>query len=324
MKKRRILLRLAPVVVVLAIVVLVFCLFSPVYYVTKVSQTYNDGSVSTMLVDFDPSEKTVSYTLNSSKQFFTFDDFGNVLTFTDQSTPSRNTTYQYDDHGNLISENNDPNHYYDYTYDENGILVKKQEYMQGALNKVWIYDSNGNLIEEDGPEHFVYTYDEQNLLSAEYEIVDGEQTLRSLYTYNEKGQLLQSSHYENLENGTQQLSSTVSYTYNARGKLVGKYKDSGKNDYENSTWTYDKQGRLTSFTYETKQTTQVHTWSYNIFGKLWDYTITKGKGSLTTSTKFAYGILFLSKDSAAQVQALQDSATEALTTLIIFKLPEMP
>lgn len=324
---------------------------TPVRCISKVTQTSSGGSVVTVDVDCDRYVNALKYRKEWDNAFveesFTFDHRGNILTKTRLDSvlnQPRTTTYQYDDHGNLISQNNDPNNFYKYTYDENGVMIKKCSISSGKLGTIWTYDSNGNWIESYNPDasHFLYSYNAQNHLTATYQVKNGKKILSSLFTYSENGKMLHATHYNILDDGTQQLYLTDTFTYDSQGNALERYRDFGssyvKNTWtydeagrkltEDSTssysspsrkeWTYDESGRLKTYRSGDSQTT----WTYDIYGNVVDCTRTVGESS--TSTKISYVTLYLPAEAAARVQSLQELIIDYLAALLSFSKPELP
>ena len=149
----------------------------------------------------------------------------------DGSIGTKDGMYIYDNQGNLVRQAvnfNEDFATFDYTYDANNNMIKAEYSEEGELVTVqdYTYNAAGSLTKE------VYTRDGVVIYVAEW-------------FYDENGKLNRND-YSNTENG---YSDTITYTYNADGKVTN---ESGV-DFEGNTYTttfsYGADGRLAQEVY---------------------------------------------------------------------------
>ena len=149
----------------------------------------------------------------------------------DGSIGTKDGMYIYDNQGNLVRQAvnfNEDFSAFDYTYDANNNMIKAEYSEEGELVTVqdYTYNAAGSLTKE------VYTRDGVVIYVAEW-------------FYDENGKLIRND-YSNTENG---YSDTITYTYNADGKVTN---ESGV-DFEGNTYTttlsYGDDGRLAQEVY---------------------------------------------------------------------------
>ena len=196
------------------------------------------------LGDYKDSQKYLSRFVYFPKGLtYNFSDRKGVMTvdFGAYNLPSRMVSegsigtkdgmYIYDNQGNLVRQAvnfNEDFAAFDYTYDANNNMIKAEYTEEGELVTVqdFTYNAAGLRTKE------VYTRDDVVIYVAEW-------------FYDENGKLTRSD-YSNTESG---YSDTITYTYNADGKVAS---ESGV-DFEGNTYTatfsYGEDGRLAQEVY---------------------------------------------------------------------------
>lgn len=199
------------------------------------------------------------------------------------------TTYTYDAHGNVLTENSDytDGHFrhITYTYDENGRIVNyKITHSDDKLCDVtFTYDDKGNYLELRNSGNYLikltatgggyggyiwdkvsYTYDSDgNLLVKDYHYPDdyqyqGKKKIKTVYTYDEQGNcILTEDIYD--DNSWEK----IACTYNEHGDILTReniypYGSSSKN-----TYSYDSDGTLTTLVIEASSTKRIITYDKN-------------------------------------------------------------
>ena len=206
---------------------------------------------------------------------YTYDDNGNILTYTNQY--SEVTTNTYDADGNLTSTTKPDGTVF--TFDEDG-RAKKETYSNGLVRD-FTYTSNQTVI--SGSNGITVTY---NLNSfgevAEYKLQNGENNKDYSYTYDSNGNITTIS----LNGSLQQT-----FTYNSSNELV-RVDDAVAN--KSITYEYDYVGNITSVktylyttgTLGTPLTTQNYT--YNSQNQRTDLSY-DANGNMTSLNGYTFG-----------------------------------
>ncbi len=275
------------------------------YQKTVHSYTYNDKGTLTRSVstEYDKTISQISYTVK------TYDGEGRPLleeyySGTD-TTPGDTVQWEYDANGNLLSEE------YHYS-DPDWVSYKTQ----------WEYDRKGRPISEStyrNGELFnrkLYTYDKKgNLLETQddFEVTETEKRkyYRTEYTYDRKGNLLSEKKYYSFNEHREILNKQFVYCYDKKGNLLEEKQLSAKDDsiVLSTTYTYDKAGNMRSKTHKhSKDHTQIST--YDEQGNLISYAWSHRNGSAKAT--YSYITFELPKHLAEKVKLQQKAVFEAL------------
>lgn len=274
--------------------------------VRKKDQTYGYYDETLALV-YNEKGQLLEYQAGYRKLLYTYDEDGNMSCrkmYNSAGEQMEQIDYTYDAQGRLVQTKGFgyaevyTTYKTEYIYDENGNLIHKKDYQNGELFTEEVYDAAGNLLEGFSymgggyDSHSVYTYGEAgNLLSVETErggeaysgwyyfydkdgrLVREERFLMSrgerkeltnTYTYDENGRCIR---YD--MGGFQGEQSYETYTYDAAGNMLSSeyhhYQESGSTGYY---WTYDEEGRITSWKSTNRQGTTTYTWEYDEQGNV--------------------------------------------------------
>lgn len=170
--------------------------------------------------------------------------------------------YLYDDFDNLILKKDiTSGKYIEYKYDktkkfsdERYYQLKDEIYYNSEntiiLSKSYRYDKEGNRLRENIKE-------DKNLINTDYEYNEKNQLIKSsksIYVYDEKGNIIEDKGLKNKFNTESQLikseigNSIISYNYNKKGLVVGKTVNDKEINYHYSagdiTWITDKNDNL--------------------------------------------------------------------------------
>ncbi|MBI4744623.1 MAG: RHS repeat-associated core domain-containing protein, partial [Actinobacteria bacterium] len=251
-----------------------------------------NGQPSTVFAYDDAKNRTDVNTPDSSNRHYTYND-ANRITQVKNTTISGIQTFDYthDGNGNILTENT-TNYGYDslnrllswnqgginttYQYDDTGNLLQVAEngvpaktFTYNAANQItnsgFTYDANGNMT-SDGT--YTYIYDGENRLK---EVKQGANTIAS-YTYDYMGRRISATeggsityfHYDdwNVVAETNSTGSTVAtYTYDNRNQLVS-MTGGGQTYY----YQYNAHGDVVSLTNSAGQV--VNTYEYDPWGKV--------------------------------------------------------
>lgn len=147
-----------------------------------------------------------------------------------------------------------------YEYDDQGRLTKTTETIPGndtPTIKVYTYGSNGKLASkayfygEEASDSMTYTYDADGKLILLHENIpsDGNQ-YDTVYTYNDKGQLVSESEDKTNRNGQKTHRRDKTYTYDEKGRVISSTNVYADDNYTYQyQWTYDDLGNLTKQVY---------------------------------------------------------------------------
>lgn len=232
------------------------------------SITDKRGNKITHTYDSEGNLLRKDYPLNISESF-TYDEFGNQLTYTDGR--NNTTTYEYDANGylikitdalngvatlsydgvgNLVSITDENNHVTSFSYD----LLDRLTQVTDPLNqtRIYTYDNYGNQTSrtDEGNNRTQFTYD------ALYRITEVKDALNQAwqYTYDSKGNLISSTdpngnvteyeydHINRLTTVTNAIRESVSFGYDANNNLTSIQIPNGNQ----IQLTYDPLDRLTS------------------------------------------------------------------------------
>ena len=158
--------------------------------------------------------------------------------------------YQYDDHGNIVEENNPNGEITKYTYDHLDQCTKKIENAKGLIT-TYTYDPSGNLIEEtqhgSNSKHHHYTF---NPLGQKTTSTDPF-GLKTTYTYDNRGNLTKTSNSIATTQTTYDFLGNPTTTIDSRGKQTKRtYNICGQvtkiiyPDNTTETFTYSPSGNL--------------------------------------------------------------------------------
>jgi len=265
-------------------------------------------------------EKTNTFTytpVNTTNTIrYTYDDAGNIIRIDDAT----GTTYLYYDNANrLIKKQDTKGTEINYTYDQNGNRTsitykigthqKTINYIYNQKNQLiqiqadngtttFTYDQTGNLIEKQLPNGIkeVYNYDSMDRMT-EISYIGTGKTIS--YTYDLAGNLITTTDwagtttysYDNiyqLTSITYPDNQTINYTYDQAGNRITEnnitYSYNNLNQLisksDNTTYTYDLNGNLTTKTKENQTTT----YNWNAYDKLTSIRQPDGK-----EIRFVYG-----------------------------------
>jgi RHS repeat-associated protein len=239
---------------------------------TSTDAANTNTQITTYDANFNPLQ--VTDLLNGPKTFVssaTFDQSGNISTFTDANHST--TQFFYDPNGNLnviidplnattryvydamgrVMKHTDPNqNVTQFFYDDLGRLKTRIDALQNQTS--YAYDDNGNKTSEtDGNHHATtYQYDALNRVSA---ILYPDNTSKS-FTYDFRGNKLTE---------VDQLGRTIKYVYDLAGQSASVTYAYGTSDAGTMSYTYDADGRQKTVTDELNHTT---TNSYDAAGRL--------------------------------------------------------
>ena len=156
---------------------------------------------------------------------------------------------------------------YQYTYDENGAEIRRDIYVSGKLDRyfTFTYDEAGNELSRtcynaDGKEDWVYTYtyDEAGRETQWARYEDGELDCKSLYAYNENGDLAEEQTYIG-EGDDRPSKTTCQYTYAEDGSIT-----------QYTTFTGFREGSTRKYTYhENGEVYQQEIWSNGVLNMVW-------------------------------------------------------
>lgn len=268
--------------------------------VEKTDETIGVQS-ETMILAFNERGELLEYWSGNIKILYTYDSQGRILSenaYYLSGELVEQTNYTYDADGRLIQMDgfdyssagvNIP-YVVQYCYDSNGNLIEEQIYQSGELSGGHIYDANGNLIEvywAGDLQHEWYTYTAEGKLKSKYTELYGEPQSGSEYFYDANGRLIRVERFIMSRDVRKELTNTFTYdengrcirydmggfqgeqsyetyTYDAAGRMLSSeyhhYEESGSTGYY---WTYDEEGRITSWKSTHRQDTYLFTWTYD-------------------------------------------------------------
>ena len=265
---------------------------------------------------------------------YTYNDYGNVLTYTDPK--GRITTYTYATNGQDIltvkqgtktiasytwndkhkplTETDAAGKVTTYTYnDRNQVLTKTN-----ALSEVttWQYDTNGYLLKILGPASKTlakYTYDtagrvltysdaESYVLAYEYDNLDR----LTKITYPDSTTQTYTWDKLNVASSQDRLGRTTSYTYDALGRLTAETDPMSKT----TQYGYYENGRLKTLTDARGKTT---TWNRDIEGRVTSKVLADGK--TTTLTYDTSSRLISQLDAAGQTKSFTYTADDQVASI---------
>lgn len=221
-----------------------------------------DALNHTITFTYDANGNRLTQTDSSGTATFTYNQFGQVLTFTDQL--SGLTTNAYDSSGNLLTSTNALGKTTSFAYDPRGLLLT----MTDARGKVtsFTYDSSGNLTHKtDALGHATrFGYDLRSQLNF---VVN---TLGHVtgFDYDFVGRLIQIDQAD----GT-----TIVYRYDLGGRRISMTDSKGNL----TSYSYDNANRLTNETDALNQTTS---YRYDLMSNLSTRTDALGR-----VTEYEYG-----------------------------------
>ncbi len=185
------------------------------------------------------------------------------------------TIYYYDEDGRVIKEafiaNNGGDDYnYDYTYDEKGNLISEvHQYLGTYIVIENSYNPKGNLVYKTTKADYdgylsnysqKYVYDSQNRLVEEGYVENGVYKKSTVYSYDERGNLLKEDSLENF---------TYEYTYDENNRVTTMtYNNFHYGENEITKYTYDADGKLINETFSSYYEIITVTYSYDEYGNL--------------------------------------------------------
>ncbi|MCR4822047.1 MAG: DUF6531 domain-containing protein [Treponema sp.] len=194
-------------------------------------------------------------------EYFAYDFPSSSVKYT--SPNGKWTLYKYDEGGRIISEKHSDSSYADYVYDSEGRLSSISD-SSGRMD--FYYDEGGNLLQKNYPDGSFekWTYREDKIISY----TDRDSFTQS-YTYDSRGKMTDIfrgsellCHFDWYDTGFLRESrdcrgKRILYSYDSNGNLVEKavYASSSFRPSAIEKWTYDYQGRITSYSdYSNKKT----------------------------------------------------------------------
>ena len=172
-------------------------------------------------------------------------------------------TYTYDDFGNCLSYENIDTlgnfYFYEYTYDAEGRVLTQtctsgydQTTVTGQTETTYTYDEKGNILTEKIIEEGVSklrtnTYNEKGQLTYQVYVYTGQQTTETTYTYDARDYLiLEESNTIKMDNSTSW--SKVEYTYDDTSdenrRVHTKRETNSEGNERTWTYVYDAAGLL--------------------------------------------------------------------------------
>ena len=195
---------------------------------------------------YDDEGQMTGYIRNNPKATctYTYDEDGNLVEKQcDPNTSSSSSRYEYDDDGNLETlylilgsdgDNETPN--YTWTYDDEGRPVSLRQPSSDRLVQTWEYDDEGRIIS--------HTY-----LGWGFEMSAAAMIYHVTFTYDENGNVTGTSyevgpndpeHMDELVPTSIKEKGTTTYTYDEQGHLTG----ATSSDGSSAECTYDDAGNL--------------------------------------------------------------------------------
>lgn len=274
------------------------------YQKTVYSYTYDDDGTLIQSVSTSYDKATAL----ASKEIKTFDAEGRPLLQESysggDSTLESNAAWSYDSKGNLLTE--------EYNYSSPNYPSRKTQ---------WEYDRKGRCLSEssyrDGElfNRKLYSYDKKgNLLETQEDLeVKGQEKrkyYRTEYTYDRKGNTLSEKTYYSFNRNWEVFHQHLSYSYDKKGNLLEEIRLTKEGDFITGTfWTYDKAGNMRSKTYKaSKDHAQISTYDEN--GNLICYEWSHSNGSAKIT--YSYITFELPRHLAEKVQHQQEAVFEAL------------
>ncbi|MBR2986592.1 MAG: hypothetical protein IKC63_01090 [Clostridia bacterium] len=238
--------------------------------------------VSSYLARFSYQPEAVIYQGNdhASTSRYRYDEYGRVVescSFSSFSDTLRYHWYFYDEKGNLIREEEGPKKYY----------PSNSEWYYGSGTS-YVYDTDGNLIlmkYPGGYERSAEYDDKGNLIYSRYGSVLEEIFVDTFCTYNEDGKLIR----EERVDGTD--TDVIMYTYNEKGELVEEACRSTRRANYSVRYEYDRVGRLVKrshFTADRETPYYVWSWEYDQSGMLLKETCESGTEGFILETLYSY------------------------------------
>lgn len=172
--------------------------------------SYKDGSWRKHTYTYDQNSNLLTEVYESDECIYeeftyTYDNNGNVLSHIEKyhNSPTYVVTisriYAYDDQGKLTFNQTIQNHGLSesihettYNYDENGnLLIEEYSDGQTVTGKcVYTYDENSNLISKVGNDSSYYTYDDRGNVITKEQYENEELKEKVTYTYDDKNRLV--------------------------------------------------------------------------------------------------------------------------------------
>ena len=278
------------------------------------------SGISEYTYTYDEAGNLVSETIKAANQIhrkivytYTFGKDGTIL-------QSVSTYYRLDTQTGKTVE----------TFDSAGRLLLR-EYYSGTDDTPedtdrWVYDSKGNLVSEEYNDTYTkettWEYDRKGRLVSECTYRDGVLYNRKLYTYDKKGNLLETRDDLEVTGETKRQYYRTEYTYDRKGnKLSEKAFYSFNGNWEvfrnHFTYTYDENGNLLEETRLSKEGNFVTgtIWTYYDGGKVHtkNYKASKDHNQISTYDEHGNLISYFWSHS-------NDSA-EAIYRYVTFQLP---
>lgn len=181
-------------------------------------------------------------TIDTVDVVYTYNDLGNIETFSSIDNQDYSSLSTYDNNGNLTEESWEHGSaaygLSTYTYDENGNMLTSES-REDTSNDFWhqsssiyTYDSNGNLIKSES------TSTSSDGLTTSYSS-----------TYDSNGNLIKSESTSTYSNGST-TSTTSIYDSNGTLRIDSILNISADSSWDKNTVTYDEYGNLIDETYE--------------------------------------------------------------------------